>query len=157
MTLPPPAAPRATFLASDRGRVAGKATGMTMRRLPRCLLLPVAVVLLAATACGPDDESPATGGVQGEPTTATIIGEDTAFDVTELQASAGETLRITFDNRDDGVSHNLHVTGEGVDEQTEIVAGPVTQTLEVTFEEPGVFTYVCDVHPQQMEGTITVR
>lgn len=113
--------------------------------------------MLLATACGPDDESPASGGAQSEPTTATIVGENTTFDVTELQASTGETLRITFDNRDDGVSHNLHVTGEGVDEQTEIVAGPVTQTLEVTFVSSGDYTYVCDVHPQQMEGTITVR
>lgn len=127
-----------------------------MRRLPRSLFLPV-VAVLVATACGPDDETPASGGAQSEPTTATIVGEDTAFDVTELQASTGETLRITFDNRDDGVSHNLHVTGDGVDEQTEIVAGPVTQTLEVTFGSSGEYTYVCDVHPQQMEGTITVR
>lgn len=44
-----------------------------------------------------------------------------------------------------------------MDEQTEIVVGPVIQTLEVTFGSPGEYTYVCDVHPQQMEGTITVR
>jgi plastocyanin len=136
--------------------MAGKATGTT-RRLRRSLFLPVAVVLLAAMACGPDDESPAAGGVQGESAPATIVGDDTTFDVTELQASAGETLRITFDNRDDGVSHNLHVSGNGVDEQTEITAGPVIQTLEVTFGSSGEYTYVCDVHPQQMEGTITVR
>lgn len=125
-----------------------------MRRLLRSFLLLIAV--LAAAACGPDDENPASGGAQSEPTTAMIVGEDISFDVTELQASTGETLRITFDNRDDGVNHNLHVTGDGVDEQTEVVAGPVTQTLEVTFESSGEYTYICDVHPQQMQGTITV-
>lgn len=126
-----------------------------MRRLLRFPFLLV-VAVLAAGACGPDDENPATGGAQSEPSTARIVGEDTTFDVTELEASTGETLRITFDNRDDGVNHNLHVTGDGVDEQTEITAGPVTQTLEVTFGNSGEYTYVCDVHPQQMQATISV-
>lgn len=27
----------------------------------------------------------------------------------------------------------------------------------VTFDQPGVFTYFCEIHPVQMQGTITVE
>lgn len=40
---------------------------------------------------------------------------------------------------------------------TEITEGPVTETLEVTFDQPGEREYFCDVHPDQMTGTITVE
>ena len=37
-----------------------------------------------------------------------------------------------------------------------MVEGPVTQELTFTLDEPGEVTYVCDVHPAMMRGTITV-
>jgi len=30
-------------------------------------------------------------------------------------------------------------------------------SFSVTFSEPGVFTYFCEIHPVQMQGTITVE
>ena len=87
----------------------------------------------------------------------TIVGEDISFDTTELTAAVDQTLEITFDNRDDGVQHNFHVRGTvSGDAMTEITQGPVTQSLEVTFDQPGRFEFLCDVHPDQMTGTITV-
>jgi hypothetical protein len=78
----------------------------------------------------------------------TIVAEDTAFDTTNLDAAVGETLAITFDNRDDGIPHNLSVEGaSGGDAKTDIEQGPTTQTVEVSFDDAGVFTYFCDVHP----------
>jgi len=55
----------------------------------------------------------------------TIVAEDTAFDTTTLDATVGETLTITYDNRDDGIAHNLHVEGaSGGDSKTDIEEGP---------------------------------
>ena len=127
-------------------------------------ILAVAVVLaLAAAACGDttpntDQSSDATG--ENSPTSArevTIAAADIAFDTTELDAAVGETLAISYDNRDDRVPHNLHVEG-GADGpvSTAIEEGPTTQSLEVTFTKAGEFEYFCEVHPQQMRGTITV-
>lgn len=82
-----------------------------------------------------------------------LSAQNIAFSNTELSASAGE-VTITFDNRDDGVPHNLHLTGTGVDEATDIETGPATQQLRVRLE-PGTYTFVCDVHPQQMRGEVT--
>jgi plastocyanin len=130
------------------------------------LAVPVLAAALAAAACGGSDsdadlstdpvstESPSTGASEA----VTIVGEDVSFDTTELTAGVGQGLEITFDNRDDGVQHNLHVrdTASG-DAMTEITEGPVTQTLAVSFDQPGEFEYLCDVHPDQMTGTITVE
>jgi plastocyanin len=128
--------------------------------------LAVLAVGVVATACGGSDSDadlstrpPSTEASSsadaGE--SMTIVGEDIMFDTTELTATAGQELEITFDNRDDGVQHNLHVrdTTSG-DAMTEITEGPITQTLDVTFDQPGEFEYLCDVHPNDMTGTITV-
>ncbi len=129
------------------------------------MLLVAAALALTAAACGEVDapdiaqtgiteprssEPPGRGGV-------TIVAVDTAFDTTNLDAAVGETLAITFDNRDDGIPHNLRVEGaSGGDAKTDIEQGPTTQTLEVSFDDAGEFAYVCDVHPRQMRGTVTV-
>jgi plastocyanin len=88
---------------------------------------------------------------------AVIVGQELTFDVTRLEVSAGQDVTITFDNRDAGVLHNFHVTGPGdVDVVTEIEVGPVVQTITLALTEPGEYTYVCDVHPATMRGTIVV-
>ena len=135
--------------------------------------MSVFALALVAAACGGGEtgrdaaERPATGDDTTEPnpdasdggaTAVTIVGENISFDTTELSAGVGEELEITFDHRDDGIRHNLHVrdTATG-DEMTEITEGPVTQTLIVSFDEPGEFEYFCEVHPAAMTGTITIE
>ncbi|MGH9119569.1 MAG: cupredoxin domain-containing protein [Acidimicrobiales bacterium] len=87
----------------------------------------------------------------------TIVAADIAFDATTFDATVGATVTITFDNRDEGIAHNLHVEGTSAgDAKTEIEERPITQTLDVAFDEAGEFAYFCDVHPQQMRGTVTV-
>lgn len=133
-----------------------------MTRTLRILAVPVALALSAA-ACGdttPDVDQGATTTGGDEPSAArdvTIVAEDIAFDTTDLNVAVGETLIIAYDNRDARVPHNLHVTGgtEGP-ATTAIEEGPFTQTLEVTFDDAGQFEFFCEVHPQQMRGTITV-
>ena len=130
----------------------------------------VLVVVLVSAACGGDSDSPgpATGGAgapdstgpaptrsdDGGGTSLELSAENIAFSTSSLRADAGE-VTIGFANNDDGVPHNLHVTGVGVDEKTDIEPGPVSQRLALTLES-GTYTYVCDVHPQQMTGTLTV-
>jgi len=125
----------------------------------------VLAAALAAAACGGSDSDAdlstnpvSTERSPGAGESVTIVGEDTSFDTTELTAGVGQELDITFDNRDEGVQHNLHVrsTASG-DAMTEITEGPVTQTLTVSFDQPGEFEDLCDVHPDRMTGTITVE
>ncbi|MGQ0618272.1 MAG: cupredoxin domain-containing protein [Acidimicrobiia bacterium] len=131
-----------------------------MRRTRPFLAAAAALVLLAAACGDTDDPNIAETGTTSAPSETaglTIVGEDIAFDVTDLDATVGETFAITFENRDDGIMHNLHVEGTSSgDAVTDIEEGPTTQTLEVSFDEVGEFEFFCDVHPQEMRGTITV-
>lgn len=132
----------------------------------------LAAVALVAAACGGDSDPPgpaadgATAPASTNPGAATPSGngaekvlelsaENIAFSASSLEAAAGE-VTIRFANNDDGVPHNLHVTGSGVDDKTDIEPGPVKQRLAMTLPS-GTYTYVCDVHPQQMTGELTIR
>lgn len=127
---------------------------MTVTRPRR--FVAVTAFTLAGAACGGDDID-ATAPRSARGSAVTIVAKDTAFDKTTIDAKSGEPLTITYDNRDEAITHNLHVKGAtGGDAMTDIEAGPITQTLEVTFGDAGQFEYLCDVHPQQMTGTITV-
>lgn len=91
-------------------------------------------------------------------TTATVVGKSIAFDVDTLSVPAGQQVTITFDHQDAGVFHNLHVrAGAAGDFKTEIEQGPVKQTLTFIIDRPGSYTFICDVHPGQMKGTLVVR
>ncbi len=108
----------------------------------------------ATTPADQPTSPPADGGV------ITLAGISSEFDKEDLKARAG-SVTIEFDNRDGGVVHNVHVykgddaDGDSVGE-TELEAGPVTQTLTMDLE-PGEYFYVCDAHPATMEGTLTVE
>ncbi len=146
------------------------------------LLMLGAAMLAAASACGGGDDDgaepeptrpPATSASSPVPTASdssdddnddasaiTLVGKDTLWDKTKLEAKAG-AVTFTVDNQDGGLVHNLHIykgvdnTGEDVG-ATELEAGPGTQTLTVTFE-PGTYFFVCDAHPATMAGTIEVE
>lgn len=76
-----------------------------------------------------------------------ITARDIAFDVDHIEVRVG-TVDIVLDHQDDGILHNLRVTGPGgVDAATPIESGPVRQELTVGLSTAGTYTFVCDVHP----------
>lgn len=99
-------------------------------------------------------------------------GEATPRQTTKLHARVGPSFTIslsteagarvtkldpgTYEIQVDDMSeeHNFHLKGPGVDRATEI--GDVgTQEWTVTVRD-GTYTYVCDPHQGQMEGSFTV-
>lgn len=91
------------------------------------------------------------GGVAAE---ALIVASNTsAYDEDLINVPARVPVTFTFENRQGGVQHNVHVTEPEELVQSDVVTGPDEITFEATFEEPGEYTFVCDVHPA-MEGTI---
>lgn len=86
-----------------------------------------------------------------------VVAEDIAFDVTEIEAHAGGELVVVLENEDDGIQHNIAFVGLEDDPATPITEGPDTQELELHVpDEPGDYEYICQVHPTQMQGTLTV-
>lgn len=96
--------------------------------------------------------SPASANLQ-------LVAENVAFDASTLSAPPGTEITLTFVNRDAATFHNVHVTGKGVDAKTEIFAGSDggSRTLKFTIPGPGEYTFVCDVHPNQMNGKLIAK
>jgi mono/diheme cytochrome c family protein/plastocyanin len=113
-------------------------------------------------ACGQNLPAavPTASGPVTPSATLSIISSGTAFSATTLLGIAGQPLTLTHDNQDAGIAHNIHFykgedkSGEDV-AQTDIEAGPVTQTLNFGPLDAGDYFFQCDVHPGQMEGTLT--
>lgn len=127
------------------------------------IALGLAALLIAgcggsAPATGVPQSSPAAGG--GGAGTVTIVGVDNTFEQTAPTAAAG-AITIIFDNRDDGVPHNVHfhkgakVSGSSV-ATTDLESGPVEQTLQLDLAA-GEYYYQCDAHPATMQGILTVQ
>lgn len=115
----------------------------------------------ALSACGGSSGSapkPANGGTLGSAaapvTSATIVSPDSSFDVTTIYVPVGRPVEFTYDNRHEGVPHNLHISGEAFDSLTPVRPGKIVQSLTVTFPDPGSYDYICDVHPTTMKGVV---
>ena len=88
-----------------------------------------------------------------------IAAESLVFDTSELSLPSGAPSVIAFDNRDDGIPHNVSIyTEQGGTPlfEGEIVSGPTQIEYEVPPQEPGEYFFQCDVHPTTMTGTVTV-
>lgn len=114
-------------------------------------VLSIAAVM--AVACGDSGFEPSSD--PGSPVSEiTIIGESNQFEPDAFSARAGADVTVTFDNRDDGVPHNIlfdRIDGAA----TEVEDGPVVQELTFAAPEPGEYLFKCDVHPA-MRGLLYV-
>ncbi len=130
----------------------------------------LAVLLLVLAACA--DQEPETRGAdtgaEGTTTTAAAGGGETtttaeagggtetvemidiSFEPAELTVPVGTT--VVWENAE-GVPHTTTSDDDLWDSGT-LQEG---DTFEHTFEEAGTFTYICEIHPEQMQATITVE
>jgi len=105
-----------------------------------------AVALLAATlfaaGCGGAGDS-------GEPiaTTEVTMVKSYRFDPETIEIEAGQT--VTWTN-EDNFTHTVEVEGE---EDHKVGQG---ESVEITFDEPGTYEYVCTLHSKDMVGTVFV-
>jgi hypothetical protein len=128
------------------------------RKLP--LVLALALVLGLA-ACGGDDDgddggdaaatTAATGGGGTTLTGSVGPGFEISLDGTDGIAAGAYTITVN----DQSPEHNFHLTGPGDVDVSTSVSGEGEESFEVTLE-PGEYTFVCDPHASQMNGSFTV-
>ena len=121
------------------------------------------LLLVAVSACGSDSPSapPADAAPQVQPG-ATLLGsvgtEDdpeafeialTTEDGTPVDVVAAGDYTLVVD--DPSRIHNFHLSGPGVDVETDI-AGTGEESFDVSFEA-GEYSYICDPHPS-MSGSL---
>ncbi len=150
----------------------------------RTLVATAMLLALVATACGGASETtdtpaePETTTTQPAETTTTPPAETTttppaettttqpapeavtvevldnnSFEPSEITINVGDT--VSFSKTGGGL-HNVNFQDESLPDS----GAPTTETftLDVTFNEPGTFTFICDVHVALgMTGTITVN
>lgn len=107
-------------------------------------LLPVAAfAALAAAGCGG-------AGEDAEPVAATEVQmvKSYRFDPKVIEVAAGDT--VTWTN-DDNFTHTVRVEGQA---DHEVGRG---DSVEIAFENPGTYEYVCTLHSRDMRGTVIVK
>ena len=110
----------------------------------RKLLLPaVAAAAVVAAGCGGSGES-------SEPvaTTEVQMVKSYSFDPKVIEIEAGET--VTWTN-EDNFTHTVRIEGQ---EDHKVERGG---RVEITFDEPGTYDYVCTLHSQDMDGTVIAK
>jgi len=142
------------------------------RAVPAAALLLLVSLLLAA--CGgsevptipPAGSPPASSPSLADPTpvggsqapATLIVALNVQFDPVAVTVPAGEPLTITFDNRDQGIPHDIVIKDASGNEiaKSAIITGPAQEQLGVGPLAPGAYPFVCTVHPN-MVGTITAE
>lgn len=158
---------------------------MNLFGLKRTVLLAALLmvgVLVAAAACGGDDDDNGTNGDgteteapdngngdngngDGEEVTIDVSMGDNFFEPSEFTVPADATVTINLTN-DGAAIHNMRFAGEDNEFNTgdDAVSDPSTvaagDTATLTFTAPseaGEFGLLCDFHPTDMTGTLTVE
>jgi plastocyanin len=109
----------------------------------RKFLLPVvAAAAVVAAGCG--------GSGTSEPVAATEVAmvKSYSFDPKVIEIEAGDT--VTWTN-EDNFTHTVQVDGQ---DDHNVEQG---ESVEITFDDPGTYHYVCTLHSKDMDGEVIVK
>jgi plastocyanin len=116
----------------------------------RFALIAIVMTGLLPAACGGASPTPA-----GTPAvTMPLTAKNLAFDQATITVPADQTFAIALDNQD-GVPHNVAITGNGQSRTSEPFSGPASKTFTFAALPAGTYTFLCSVHTD-MHGTVNV-
>jgi plastocyanin len=84
------------------------------------------------------------------------------FRPTELTAAPHSSVTLTYEN-DSPIAHNVHVFAGPNAASPSLGATPIepgpdsVHAITIQTGDPGTYFFQCDVHPDTMTGTITVK
>jgi plastocyanin len=110
-----------------------------------------ACALAVVVSCGADDSSGADGG---EARTVQISAVEYAFNASEsITIEAGDTIEFVVSN-DGTIDHEMEVLTEANRRlgETDRISPGGSDSVTVTFEEPGVYRVICDIDDHRSRG-----
>jgi plastocyanin len=108
------------------------------------VLAALGITLLLA-GCAPSRAASASGPTR---TAHVDMPPSYRFEPASIQVSAGTT--VTWTNSDN-FTHSVQVQG-----QAEVHVAKPGESIQITFDRPGTYAYVCTFHTQNMQGTVIV-
>ncbi len=140
-------------------------------RFRRRYVIAVAVALAAAglvVGCSSGGSKTATStpsngtqGGGGASTTVALTAKSLQYDKHSITLPANTQVTVTLNNQDAGVSHNFAVYKDKSASTKifggDLVTGPATKDYSFSTPGPGSYYFRCDVHPDTMNGTLTVK
>jgi plastocyanin len=128
------------------------------------VLFAVAVDLGIVPTGGPSASGGEGPGASGAPTGSpppalegdvVLVAKDLKFDKTDVAAPTGAPFTIAFDNRDNGIQHDVAIRNDsGIIFNGTDVTGPGQVLYEVPAVARGTYTFFCTFHAN-MTGTLT--
>jgi plastocyanin len=144
----------AATIAAGRARVRGTTIGGMLGAVAGVAMLTGGVAIVAI---GPAEEEvpPFLASISAPPGAAA-----NGFDPTKLSLPSGVPIQLTFDNKDDGQTHNVVIfNGEDESAPQLFTGAPVVGVSSGKYDVPplpaGALFFHCEFHPTTMTGTIT--
>ena len=142
----------------------------------RSLVVPIIAAFVVTTGCGggtaPRAASPSSSSPTAIPlpsiappscppasTSIDLAAKGIRFNKECLVVTADTPFTITLVNGDAGVPHNVAILTQSLSEtffKGKLITGVTTVTYKVPALKTGTYLYHCSVHPNKMNGTLTV-
>ena len=89
--------------------------------------------------------------------TVKVTAQNNTFGEKTLTVGGGAAFKIEFTNND-ATDHNIVITdASGTKFRGDYFKGPGTTTYSVGALKAGTYTFLCEIHPSTMTGTLTVK
>lgn len=112
-------------------------------------LVVAAAVAVAVAACS----TSGSGGPSAAPVATSTVDLPASYKFVPASITVAAGTTVTWNNHDN-FSHSVQFKDGGLPTEPMLMQPGASATF--TFAAPGTYHYQCHLHPQQMQGTVTV-
>jgi plastocyanin len=129
-----------------------------MARLPRPIrlrtpLASIGVVIFALAFAACSSSGSGTGGAGSTPVATSTVDLPASYRFAPPAITVPAGTTVTWTNHDN-FTHSVKFLDGGLPSEPQVIKPGESTTF--TFDTPGTYRYQCHLHPQQMQGTVTV-